>query len=319
MVRWLPTLGLPLDIGDTWAMSQPLLGFVGLGEMGAPMVRNLLRSGYTVIGFDIDGQRIEELAIEGMESAESVFDVINRCDVLATSLPSSDSWVEFMEGVALHHLRSGQIAVDFGTVVPTECRRIAQLLAERGVPLVDAPVSGGKQGAETAHLYLFAGGEVEIVNRVLPVLHAVAGVKHVTYCGPAGSGQIVKGVNQLMMGIVSAAYLEAISFGVNSGVSSTVIQQAIGSEGFLRADFSRIAEAVVNGRGMDIGVKFRELPYFLEAAKDIGFDLPITATVRALCERGEYVVIDDHRNAPSYWRELTKDALTSMAVGNPSR
>lgn len=300
-------------------MSQPVLGFIGLGEMGAPMVRNLVRSGYRVIGFDIDSQRMHELTAAGMEAAEDVYDVMNRCDLLATSLPSSDSWVEFMEGTALRHLRVEQIVIDFGTVVPTESRRIAQMFAEKGVPVIDAPVSGGKQGAVSARLYVFVGGEIEIVTQCLPILHAVAGEKHVTYCGPAGCGQIVKGVNQLMMGMVSAAYLEAISFGVNSGVPATVIQQAIGGEGFLRADFSRFAEAVVNGRGMDMGVKFRELPYFLEAAKDIGFDLPITATVRALCERGEYVVVDDHRDAPSYWHELTKAAVTSFADDNSSR
>jgi 3-hydroxyisobutyrate dehydrogenase-like beta-hydroxyacid dehydrogenase len=300
-------------------MAQPTIGFIGLGEMGAPMVRNLLRAGFTVLGFDIDGDRVHELTQAGMAAAEDSVDVMNRCDLLATSLPSSDSWVEFMEGAALHSLRAGQVAIDFGTVVPTQSRRVAHLLAEKGVSLVDAPVSGGKQGAEAARLYVFVGGEIETVKRCMPILHAVAGQEHVTYCGPAGSGQVVKGVNQLMMGIVSAAYLEAISFGVNSGVPSAVIHQAIGNQGFLRGDFSRFAEAIVNGKGNDIGVKFRELPYFLEAARDCSFDLPITATVRALCERGDFIVVDDHRLAPSYWHELTNAAVISLEGGNSSR
>jgi 3-hydroxyisobutyrate dehydrogenase-like beta-hydroxyacid dehydrogenase len=117
---------------------------------------------------------------------------------------------------------------------------------------------------------------------------------------------VVKGVNQLMMGLVDAAYLEAISFGVNSGVDIEVIAQAIGSEGRWRADFNRTARRIADGNGINVGVKFRELPYFLEAAAAGGFALPITKTVREFCDKGERIVIDDHREAPSYWHELTK-------------
>lgn len=286
-------------------MSKPIIGFIGLGEMGAPMARNLLSAGYRVIGFDIDESRMEPLIAAGMHPAQGPLDLLQRCEVLATSLPSSDSWVEFMQGMALDTLREGQIVIDFGTVVPTQSRRIAQLLRGRGIALVEAPVSGGRAGAEAARLYLFAGGEAAVVQECMPILRVVAGDEHITYCGGAGCGQIVKGVNQLMMGLANAAYLEAISFGVNAGVPATVIHQAIGSQGYLRADFHHVADAIVNGRGKTTGVKYRELPYFLEAAAELGFNLPITTAVRSTCEQGEHVVIDDHRPAPSYWHELT--------------
>lgn len=112
--------------------------------------------------------------------------------------------------------------------------------------------------------------------------------------------------HQLMMGLVDAAYLEAISFGVNSGVDIGVIQQAIGNEGRWRVDFHSTAQRIADGKGNNVGVKFRELPYFLQAATASGFPLPIAQAVYATCDRGERVVIDDHRDAPSYWHELTQ-------------
>jgi 3-hydroxyisobutyrate dehydrogenase-like beta-hydroxyacid dehydrogenase len=140
----------------------------------------------------------------------------------------------------------------------------------------------------------------------MPILQTVGGSDRITYCGPSGCGQVVKGVNQLMMGLVDAAYLEAISFGVNSGVDIETIQQAIGTEGRWRGDFNRTAARIADGNGNTVGVKFRELPYFLQAAEEAGFELPITQIVRAFCEKGEKVAIDDHRDAPSYWHELTR-------------
>jgi 3-hydroxyisobutyrate dehydrogenase-like beta-hydroxyacid dehydrogenase len=287
-------------------MGLPTIGFIGLGEMGGPMARNLLRAGYSVIGFDIDSGRQMELVAAGITAAADIPDLVRRCDVIATSLPSSSSWVETTTDHILPVARPGQILIDFGTVVPTQTRRLAALLAERGVHTIDAPVSGGKQGAENARLYIFVGGDETAVKECLPILNVIGGKDHLTYCGQAGNGQVVKGVNQLMMGLVSAAYLEAISFGVNAGVPAEVIHDAVSGDGVFRSDFRRFAERVVRNAGSDVGVKFRELPYFLEAAADEGFALPITKTVREFCEQGEYIVIDDHRQAPSYWHELLK-------------
>ena len=174
------------------------------------------------------------------------------------------------------------------------------------VQRLDVPVSGGGDGAQRARLLMFAGGDPATFERCRPILEAVGGSETLTYCGPAGAGQVVKGVNQLMMGLGSAAYIEAMAFGVNEGVDPTVIEQAIGNQGPWRADFNGTARLVVAGAGNAVGVKFRELPYFLAAAEAAGYDLPITTAVRAYIEDGERVVIDDHRKAPSYWHELRK-------------
>lgn len=286
---------------------RPTIGFIGLGEMGGPMARNLIAAGYRVIGYDVDAERLVAVVAAGGEAGADVGDVVRRSEVIATSLPSSPSWVEVAEREILPQARSGQIVIDFGTVTPPETRRLADCFAERGVALLDVPVSGGGRGAEQARLYMFAGGDRATFERCMPILQTVGGPDRITYCGPAGCGQVVKGVNQLMMGIVDAAYLEAIAFGVNSGVDIKVIQQALGREGRWRADLQQTAQRIADGLGNNVGVKFRELPYFLHAAKVDGFTLPITQAVYAFCDKGERIVIDDHRPAPSYWHELTHE------------
>jgi 3-hydroxyisobutyrate dehydrogenase-like beta-hydroxyacid dehydrogenase len=283
----------------------PAIGFIGLGEMGGPMARNLIRAGYEVMGYDLDPARLAQAVADGAHAGADVAAVVQYCDVIATSLPSSSAWVTTAEDEILPHARAGQIVIDFGTVTPPETRRLAARFAEKEIELIDAPVSGGGSGAQQAKLYVFVGGERATVERCLPILQTVGGPDRITYCGPAGSGQVVKGVNQLMMGLVDAAYLEAISFGVNEGIDIEIIQQAIGGEGRWRADFSRIAQRIAGGNGNNVGVKYRELPYFLYAAEEAGFALPITKSVREFCEKGDYIVIDDHRAAPSYWHELT--------------
>lgn len=299
-------------------MGLPTLGFIGLGEMGGPMVRNLLRAGYSVIGYDIDDGRQRELMAAGMIGASDVPDAVRQCDVIATSLPSSSSWIEVTTDFILPIVRTGQILIDFGTVMPMQTRRLAALFTARGAQAIDAPVSGGRQGAENARLYIFVGGSEAAVKECLPILAVVGGKDHITYCGQAGNGQVVKGVNQLMMGLVSAAYLEAISFGVNAGVSAEIVRDAVSGDGVFRSDFRRFAEQVACNAGAGVSVKFRELPYFLEAASEQGFRLPITKTVREFCEKGEYVVIDDHRQAPSYWHELLKSNESLVAGADES-
>jgi 3-hydroxyisobutyrate dehydrogenase-like beta-hydroxyacid dehydrogenase len=269
------------------------------------MARNLLRAGYAVIGYDLNRERLHEVVEAGARPAADVADAVRRCEVIATSLPSSAAFVEVAEQEILPHVRAGQIFIDFGTVVPTETERLAHCFAAKGVDLLDVPVSGGGAGATRARLYMFAGGKYESFVRCQPILETVGGADRLTYCGPAGCGQVVKGVNQLMMGLVDAAYLEAISFGVNSGVDVHIIQQAIGNEGRWRVDFNSTAQRIADGNGNNVGVKFRELPYFLQAAAANGFALPIASAVHATCDQGDRIVVDDHRDAPSYWHELT--------------
>lgn len=284
----------------------PTIGFIGLGDMGNPMARNLLAAGYPLMVFDLQADRLAAVVAAGATAAPDIATLVAQSAVIATSLPSSSAFVQVAEQDLLPYVHHGQIIIDFGTVTPPETKRLAARFAEKGVALLDVPLSGGAVGAERAQLYMFVGGDPAIVARCRPILETIGGTEHLTYCGPAGSGQVVKGVNQLMMGIVEAAYLETLAFGVNSGIDIEILTQALGNEGRWRRDLHQTAQRIAKGDALNIGVKFRELPYFLEAAEKAGFPLPITEVVHTFCDQGERVTVDDHRQAPSYWHELTK-------------
>lgn len=287
--------------------AKPSLGLIGLGAMGGAIASNLARAGYAIHVFDLDATRMRAVQRHGAHPAADVGMLVGACDVILTSLPSSDAWVQIAEQELLPRVRAGQTLIDLGTVTPPETRRLAAAFAAKGASLIDAPLSGGPRGAQDAALYMFVGGEPAAVEQARPLLECIAGRDHITYCGAAGCGQVVKGVNQLMMGLVEAAHLEAIAFGVKGGVAPDVIAQAIGSEGRYRVDFNGTAQRVARGEGAQVGVKFRELPYFLQEAAEQDYPLPLTATLHAFCDAGERIVVDDNRPAPSYWRELTKD------------
>jgi 2-hydroxy-3-oxopropionate reductase len=284
----------------------PIIGWIGLGEMGAPITRNLVAKGAVVYGYDIDAQRLATSTVDGVQPAESIAALLTVCEILFTSLPSSDIFVRVAENDILPHVRPGQIVVDTGTVIPAETRRLATLFAERDVFLIDSPLSGGAYGAHKGDLFMFVGGEAAVYEQILPILVMIGGPDRITYCGPAGAGQVVKGVNQLMMGLANAAYLEAIAYGVRAGVEADILVKALGNEGRLRADFHAIAQEVAHGDPLKVGVKFRELPYFLEEAQLTGFDMPLTEVLYQYLAEKERVTMDDHRLAPSFWHELTQ-------------
>ncbi|HVK05991.1 MAG TPA: NAD(P)-binding domain-containing protein [Armatimonadaceae bacterium] len=285
---------------------RPVVCFLGVGAMGGPMARHLAAAGYPVTVLDRDPERLATAVASGARAAEDGPGAVRVADVVCTSLPSSESWVALAQSLLLPNARPGKLFIDFGTGTPPETRRIGAALAERGALLVDAPVSGGPDGAERARLRCFAGGDPDAFERARPILETVCGADGLTYCGPCGAGQVVKGVNQLAMGLGAAAYLEAVAFGVRAGVEPDVLGRAVGGEGeHWRAMLLQAARAARDGRAEQIGVKFRELPYYLAAADAAGFGLPLTRALYEFCDAGERVVTDDNRPAPSFWHELT--------------
>lgn len=283
----------------------PRIGFIGVGAMGGPMARNLLKAGYAVRAYDRDAGRLAAALDAGAEGATDAADAVRGSDVICLSLPSSDACVTVADTVLLPLLRPGQVVVDFGTTTPPETRRLAAAVAERGAAWIEAPVSGGVGGAERGRLRTFGGGDPDAFARVRPLLETVGGAEHLTYCGPSGCGQIVKGVNQLAMSLGAAAYLEAVAFGVRAGVAPDIIGEAVGADDERwRAMVRQMADAARDGRAGEIGVKFRELPYFLREAAESGFPLPLTEILYNFCDAGPRVVVDDNRPAPSFWHEL---------------
>lgn len=293
-----------LNTPGTREQGRPL-GFIGLGAMGGAFARNLVSAGYSVLGFDLSAERLAQATSGGVQAAGSVEQVVDASEIVITSLPASESFIELARSVLVPRARRGQLFIDVGTVTPPETRRISAALQAAGAALVDAPLSGGPSGAESGSCLVFAGGDRESFDRARPLLEVFGGRGgRITYCGPAGSGQVVKGVNQLAMGLGAAAYLEAVSFGINAGVDPTVIDRAVGGEDGWRAMVARTAQRIAVGSGNQIGVKFRELPYFLQEAREAGFTLPLTEVLYDFLDRGERVTVDDNRPAPAFFNEL---------------
>jgi 3-hydroxyisobutyrate dehydrogenase-like beta-hydroxyacid dehydrogenase len=287
------------------APQRPTIAFIGLGAMGGPMARRLVQAGFPLIAVDLASDRIAALVTLGA-TADTAPAAVKRADVVVTSLPSSDAFVQVAETVLIPNAHAGQIFIDLGTVTPPETRRIAGVLCQRGATLLDVPVSGGPGGATNGTLRMFGGGDRGTFDACLPILRVLGDPDRIVYCGPAGSGQVAKGVNQLAMGLGAAAYLEAIAFGIRAGVAPEALAQSVGggSEHW-RQHFEQIARMIIGDRGTEVFVKYPELPYFLQEAHDQGFPLPLTEALYAFCSAGTEMFRDNMgRVKPSFWNEL---------------
>lgn len=285
------------------------IGFIGLGNMGGRMAKNLHNAGYPLIGYDIDAAKCEALAATGATAGKDTAEVVRNSDVIMTSLRSSDVFCSVAAQHFISNAREGHVFIDLGTTEVEKTRELATAFAEKGATLIDAPVSGGPHGSETGTLRIFVGGDAVVVEKCRPILEVLGEPKYVVYCGPSGSGQIVKGVNQLAMGLGDAAFMEAMAFGVCAGVDPNAIREAVGMGDGWRGQFDSIARRIIDGEGKTLVVKYPELPYFLAAAKASGFEIPLTEVLYEFCKNGNYEMLDNmNRPSRSFWRTLTKDS-----------
>jgi 3-hydroxyisobutyrate dehydrogenase len=201
-------------------------GFVGLGKMGQPMVKRLLDASHEVHIYNRTPRKTEALVAQGAKAADSAREVAERADIVMTALPTPES-VEAVYGEMAHAARSGQIFVDHSTVSPALNRWCAEQLRQRGADFLDAPVSGGPAGAQAGTLTVMVGGEQAVFERALPVLQAFG--KNIRLCGPIGAGQVVKLINQLLVGVHTSAIAEAAVFGARLGADPQVVLDLIGT------------------------------------------------------------------------------------------
>ena len=277
--------------------------------MGGRMAKNLHNAGYPLIGYDIDPTKCEALAAIGATAEKDSNEVVKNSDVVMTSLRSSAVFCSVAEQHLIPNARDGHVFIDLGTTELEQTRNIATALTEKGATLIDAPVSGGPNGSETGTLRIFVGGDAAVVENHRPILEIIGEPKYVVYCGPSGSGQIVKGVNQLAMGLGDAAFMEAMAYGVCAGVDPEAIRNAVGMGDGWRGQFDRIAKRIIDGTGNTLVVKYPELPYFLAAAEKAGFKIPLTEALYEFCKKGNYEMFDNmNRPSRSFWWTLTKDS-----------
>ena len=201
------------------------IGFIGLGNMGEPMARNVQQAGYDLIVHDLNKERADFLLANGAEWAKTVADCAAGCDVLLTSLPGPPQTETVMAGErgALAHLKPGSIWLDMTTNRPGLVQRLAKE-APPGVQVVDAPVTGAVDGARQGRLYIFVGGEAATVAQVSPILEAMGSYIH---CGPLGTGNIVKLITNQLWFIHACAIGEGLVLGVKAGVEPLTLWEAL--------------------------------------------------------------------------------------------
>lgn len=203
------------------------IGFIGLGLMGRPMAHHLLTAGYQVTVFNRSRRAIDELANAGAIATNSPREIAQRSDIVITMLPDGpdvESVIVGDKGLQ-ESVRAGMLIIDMSTISPITTQHLASILEAHGVGLLDAPVSGGEEGAKSATLSIMVGGSEENFQRAQPIFGVLG--KTITHCGPSGSGQIVKACNQVLVALIIEAISEALILGAKAGVAPDIILKVL--------------------------------------------------------------------------------------------
>lgn len=195
--------------------------------MGKPMVRNLLKAGYSVMVYNRSRAAMDDLATAGAELADSIAHLTQSVSVVMTCVSDSPDVeaIVFEEDGILNHGRSGMLFVDFSTIAAATSRRVYQALQTKGVNALDAPVSGGDIGAQQGTLSIMVGGDSDAFDRALPMLQAMG--KNIVHIGEAGAGQITKACNQIVVAMTVQGVAEALTLAKKSGVDGAKVREAL--------------------------------------------------------------------------------------------
>ena len=267
------------------------VGFIGLGIMGRPMVANLIAAGYTPTVWNRSRAGVEACVALGAVAGESPRAVAEASDVLITIVTDSGDVEEVLvegpggdaEQAAIAGLADGAVVVEMSTISPVVTRAIAGRLAERGVAMLDAPVSGGDTGAKAGTLSIMVGGEAAALERCRPILEAMG--KTITHCGPSGAGQTVKLCNQVAIAGALLGVCEALALAQKSGVDAERMLEAISAGAAGSWQLSNLGPRIAArdfAPGFMIGLMQKDLRLALEAGDDVRQPLPNTSLVHQL-------------------------------------
>lgn len=271
-------------MGSLGRMSEAI-GFIGLGIMGRGMATNLARAGHDVTVWNRTLERAEPLAKAGASIAASPADLTARCDIVMLCVADTPDVVDVVhrdDGI-LSSITPGKLVVDHSTISPHVTRTLAEAIAGRGGSWIDAPVSGGSEGAEKGTLSIMVGGDADDVARARPYLEAFGST--ITHVGPVGDGQAVKLVNQILVVGNQLAVSEALLFAAAAGLDLTKTLDAVtgGAAGsWMLANRGPQMIADDWRPGFTIDLQQKDLRLVLEAADQIGFPATTTAYVHQL-------------------------------------
>jgi 3-hydroxyisobutyrate dehydrogenase len=268
------------------------VGFIGIGVMGRPMTLNLLKAEHhvTIFARHPDKAEVQEVLQAGAMLAPSPRAVAMASDIVITMLPNSPEVQEVITGEqgVLAGARKGLIIIDMSTIAPAVSRKLGEECAARGAHFLDAPVSGGSQGAVNGTLTIMAGGDKEIFEQARPVLEAMGKTENIFYVGPQGAGEIVKLVNNSLVGTIAASIAEAFVMGVKAGVDVDTMAKIIGvSAGASWQLSTQFPLRAFNGSfqpGFMTDLLHKDLGLALDLAAENNTTLPMTALSRQLYE-----------------------------------
>jgi 2-hydroxy-3-oxopropionate reductase len=261
------------------------IGFIGLGIMGSPMSAHLVAAGHQVTGYDISADSVAKLVAAGGTAAATAADAVRGADVVITMLPNHPQVEEVVLGAGgvLELAEPGTLLIDMSTIRPETSVAVAKAAAERGIRVLDAPVSGGEAGAKQATLSIMVGGEEADFAAAKPVLDAVG--KTIVHVGPHGAGQVVKAANQLMVGGIYALVAEAIvlleASGVDAKAGLDVLAGGLAANRIL--DLKR--ESMIAREfqpGFRIDLHHKDMGIALAAARQVDVALPVTGLIAQL-------------------------------------
>jgi len=263
-------------------MSKPAIGFIGLGIMGEPMAGHIANAGYRVAVYDIDRSCSEKVAQKypSARVMESPAAVGEASDIVITMLPSG----KFVQEVALgdsgliHGLRSGAVLLDTSSCEPWLTIETARQLAEKGISMVDAPVSGAQVGAIQAQLVFMVGGDDEAIQRVAPLLDIMG--KQVFHLGPVGAGHAMKCINNLITAVTLLATAEGLTIGKKFGLNPEVMVDVLNvSTGESWISHTHIKQRITSRKFDDpfkLGLMVKDIEIAMKLARDL--DLPLKLT-----------------------------------------
>ncbi len=286
------------------------IGLIGLGIMGKPMAKNLLKAGHELVVYDVVEAPLKELEKSGAKIGRSSKAVAEQSDLVITMLPDSPDVEKAALGAqgVFEGIKSGSTYIDMSTISPVTSKKLAEAGKAKNLKILDAPVSGGEKGAIEASLTIMVGGPKAVFDECLPIFQVLG--KNIVYCGGVGAGQVVKACNQILVAGVLESAGEALVLGAKAGVDPQIVFKVIASGWAMRVLDARVPLLLKRDfkPGFKTRLHYKDLSIALSAGSEYGVSLPVTSLIREMmgamkvAGRGDF----DHSGIITILEDLAK-------------
>ena len=286
------------------------IGFIGLGIMGKPMAKNLLKAGHEIVCFDVIKANVDDVVKAGAKAAASSKAVAEQCALIVTMLPNSPHVKEVVMGPGgiLEGAKAGTIVIDMSSIAPLASQEIEKACAAKGVKMIDAPVSGGEPKAIDGTLAIMVGGDEAVFNSVKDILLKMGA--SAVHCGTIGAGNTTKLANQMIVACNIAALSEALTLAKKAGVDPKLVFEAI--KGGLAGSTVMNAKTpmILDGNfkpGFKIDLHIKDLNNALDTGHSVGAPMPLTAQLLEMMQtlRADGCGQNDHSGLAKYYAKLS--------------